>query len=167
METRNTPTLNEITQSLNDLIDNVIEGAVEAAEAMDLTSAVKVYWRLKQEYEALDKARKRLYALQDKMDKFVLPKKFDDADLDLVRIPDLERSFYPQTKYSAKTLDKEKLMEWLRDLGQGELISETVNASTLAGFLKERMLEEGIDPPEEIVQLTNYKTIGSSKYTPK
>ena len=101
------------------------------------------------------------------MDKFILPTKFDASDLDLIRIPELARSFYPTTKYSAKTLDKEELMKWLRDLGQDALISETVNSSTLAGFLKERMLEEGIDPPEEIVQLTTYKSIGSSKYTPK
>lgn len=162
----NTMTLEQLAEALNATAD-VIEKVVEECEEATLVEAAKTFWHLKQGYDAVDKARKRIYALQDKMDKFVLPTKFDASDLDLIRIPELARSFYPTTKYSAKTLDKEELMKWLRDLGQDALISETVNSSTLAGFLKERMLEEGIDPPEEIVQLTTYKSIGSSKYTPK
>ena len=96
-----------------------------------------------------------------------LVRRAEADDLDLIRIPELARSFYPQTKYSAKVADKDKLAEWLREIGQDALITETVNSSTLAGFLKERLLEEGIDPPEEFVQLTTYKAIGSSKYAPK
>ena len=165
-EDKKNPTLMDASATLDNLAD-AIETVVESAEAMPLTDATKVYWRLKQGYDAVDKARKRVYALLDKMAKFVLPKLFDEADLDLIRIPELERSFYPNTKWSARTLDKERLMDWLRKEGQEDLISETVNASTLAGFLKDRLLNEGMDPPEEIVQLTNYKTVGSSKYTPK
>lgn len=164
--THNTMTLEQLAEAI-DATANLIEKAVEDAEGQSLVDAVKVYWRLKSGYDALDKARKRVYALADKMDKFVIPTKFEAEDLDLIRIPELARSFYPQTKYSAKVGDKEKLADWLREIGQEALITETVNSSTLAGFLKERLLEEGIDPPEDFVQLTTYKAIGSSKYTPK
>ena len=164
--TQNTMTLEQLAEAV-EATAAVIEKAVEEAENQSLVDAVKVYWRLKSGYDALDKARKKIYALSDKMDKFIIPSKFEADDLDLIRIPELARSFYPQTKYSAKVADKEKLAEWLREIGQDALITETVNSSTLAGFLKERLLEEGIDPPEEFVQLTTYKAIGSSKYAPK
>ena len=145
----------------------VAETAMADAEKEGLVPLLKLYYALKEGYALLDTARKEVYALLDKHEKFVLPKMFDEGDLDLVRIPELARSFYPQTKYSAAVGDKDKLFAWLRELGQGELISETVNSSTLAGFLKSKLLDEGIEAPEEIARLTSYKAIGSSKYTPK
>lgn len=145
----------------------VAEKAMAEAEAEGLVPLIKLYHALKEGYAALDLARKGVYVLLDKHEKFVLPKMFDENDLDLVRVPELARSFYPQTKYSASVADKDKLFEWLREMGQGELISETVNSSTLAGFLKTKMLDEGIEAPEDIARLTSYKSIGSAKYTPK
>lgn len=163
----------QFEETLDKAVDSLIlaadqlQKALDAAQEAGLVPTVKAYYAADQKYKLLDTARKKIYALLDAVDKGVLPKLFDDNDLDLVRVPELARSFYPTTKYSAKTIDKEKLMDWLRQEGQEELISETVNSSTLAGFLKDRMLSEGIDPPSDIVELTTYKTIGSSKYTPK
>lgn len=144
-----------------------IEAALADAEAEGLVPLLKRFHALNDGYKELDAARKAIYAILDKHEKFILPKMFDDADLDLVRIPELARSFYPTTKYSASVGDKDELMKWLRERGQGELISETVNSSTLAGFLKTLMLDEGVEAPSEIAILKTYKTIGSSKYTPK
>lgn len=162
-----------MTKRLTEIADDIratlgtINEAVGAAKAKGLVDLAKAYYALKEGYAELDAARKQVYAVLDSIDKFELPKMFEDADVDLIRIPELGRSFYPQMKYSARVQDKDALMNWLRERGQEDLISETVNSSTLAGYLKNLLLEEGVEIPEEIGQLTTYKGIGSSKYNPK
>lgn len=145
-----------VTKAVNDTEDNP-----------DLVAVLKVYHALDTHYKALDAIRKDIYKALDKMDKFILPTKFEANGTDLVRIPELARSFYPTTKYSAKVVDKEKLYAWLREVGQSDVITETVNASTLAGLLKDMTLNQGIDAPEDVALLTTYQSIGSSKYTPR
>lgn len=45
---------------------------------------------------------------------------------------------------------KEELIEALKDNGYGAIVSETVNANTLASFIKEQMAENNDDVPEWI-----------------
>lgn len=166
MSTENLPSLSEIAgmllakvEQLNGLIDNV--------KTESLTKALVLFHKVDSEYTELDNAHKKLGSAIGYLERGVIVKKFDDAGQDLVRIPELGRSFYPITKYSASVKDKPKLYEWLRESDQGDLITETVNASTLAGYLKQLLETEGSEAPEDTAVLTNYKIIGSSKYTPK
>lgn len=159
--------MNQIVMQLEGLLPN-IRDVIDGLEANpDITEVIKVYHHLEGQYKALDNARKEIYKQLERLDKGILPKKFEDAGLDLVRVPELSRSFYPTTKYGAKVHDKDKLYAWLKEIGQGDLITETVNSSSLAGLLKDMSLNEGRDAPEDVAQLTSYQTIGSSKYTPK
>lgn len=148
-------------------LSSVIAVAVTAAGQGNLVDALKLFHYLDTQYEALDKARKKIYGLLDSMDKGMLPAMFEASGQDLARIPELGRSFYPTTKYSARVGDKEGLYKWLRENNGEDLIQETVNSSSLAGFLKSMSLEQGIDAPPEVAELVTYKIIGSSKYTPK
>ena len=153
-----------------DIIENlvpVINEAMVRVGGGNLVDALKFFYYFDTQYDALDKARKQVYAILDSMNKGVLPAMFDASGQDLARVPELGRSFYPTTKYGARVADKEKLYEWLRENNGADLIQETVNASSLAGFLKTMSLDQGIDAPPEVAELTTYKIIGSSKYTPK
>ena len=129
--------------------------------------AAHLFQKLENVYNKIDKVRKSLFHLKDKMSKQVFPGVLDRHDQDLARIPELGRSYYILTKFSAKTHDAAALMQWLRDQGDGDIITETVNAQTLAGYLKTKMLDDGVEAPEDVASLTSYRIIGSSKYTPK
>ena len=118
-------------------------------------------------HKRLDEMRKRFYHEKDYLDKKVLPAALEAANTDIVRVPELARSFSLQVKYSASFLDKDKGFEWLRERGSEDLIQETVNAGTLAAFVKSLIVDEGVDPPEDIVKVSTYQTIGITKYTPK
>lgn len=118
-------------------------------------------------HKRLDEMRKRYYHEKDHLDKKVLPAALEAAGTDIVRVPELARSFSLQTKYSASFVDKDKGFEWLRGRGSEDLIQETVNAGTLAAFVKSLIIDEGVDPPEDIVKVSTYQTIGVTKYTPK
>lgn len=131
------------------------------------TSAAYALFHVKNAHAELDDVIKALYHVRDFLDKVVVPARMDAEGTDMVRIPELARSFSKQNKMSASFLDKEAGFKWLRDLGQGDLIQETVNAGTLASFVRNLITEQGIDPPEDVVKVTTYSTTSINKYTPK
>lgn len=129
--------------------------------------AARVLFVLKEAYAQLDAATKQLYAIRDLLDKTIVPTKMDAEGVDMVRVPEIARSFSKQNKMSASLIDKEKGFEWLRSIGQGDIIQETVNAGTLAAFVRNMIIEEGVDPPEDVVKVNTYNTTGINRYTPK
>lgn len=138
-----------------------------AIDNYELADVATFFFLLKERYETLDKAVKRLYHVKNRIDKGILPAKMEHAGTDMIRVPEIARSFSKQEKMSASMADKEATFQWLRDIGQEELIQETVNSGTLASFCRRLMLDEGIEPPEDAVRLTTYYTTGINKYTPK
>ena len=47
------------------------------------------------------------------------------------------------------------MFQALKDNGYGEIVTETVNANTLASFVKEQMAENNDEVPEWIAQVVN------------
>jgi hypothetical protein len=122
-------------------------------------------------YDDLDTVRKGIYHILDNLEKGIIPQRLEDAGCeDGIRINfgnGVGYNFRRSTKYSAKTIDKPALFEWLRGRGDGAMIQETVNAQTLSTYLKHAMIEEGVEPPAGVAELTTYYGVGINKYTPK
>lgn len=151
---------------LNALIDKWRKNIDIIQRSGGLSEMCMHFLRLDEEYTEIDNLRKELYKLLDGLDKTILPELFEKAGVDKIAVPEVERSFYLVPKYSASILDKEAGYQWLRDNGMESMIGETVNAGTLAAYLRARLIDEGLDPPDSM-KLNSYKTIGSSKYKPK
>ena len=117
----------------------------------------------KEHYEAVLKEVNKLYGRVGGM----IPAKMEEDEIDKVSVPELERTFYPKVRYSASMVDKGAAMEWLRKHDAGSLIQETVNANTLASYLKDHMLETGEEPPDALFNFSSFVQTGSSKYRPK
>lgn len=159
--------IRDVTATVEILADK-IEAAVNAADKFEkIEDVAKLFHNLKTNYTALDDARKLVYHQLDRLDKAIFPGFLERLGVDKIRVPELERSFYTSLKYSVKQLNKEAVIQFLRDNDGEDIISETVNIGTLTNFVKDLMLEQGIEPPEGILELTSYSTIGSSKYKPK
>ncbi len=122
---------------------------------------------LKEAHKRLDETVTRFYHVHNALDKKILPERLDEAGLDSIRVPEIARSFSIRDNTTASMLDKEKGFGWLRSIGQGDLIQETVNAGTLASFCRNLLLDQGIEPPEDVIKVNNYKSISINKYTPK
>lgn len=153
--------------ALNAAAKELDQLTVELESASPSDNAVS-YWEVREAYEKLDETRKRIYANNDKQNKLLVPQALEKAELDLIRIPALGRSFSIQKKYSATIIDgkKDEAHQWLRDNGLGAIIQPTVNAQTLTTSLKDLILG-GKDAPEEYFNFRSYNTTGSNKYTPK
>lgn len=124
-------------------------------------------FHLKELYEQADKQIKRVYHIKDAIDKAVLPNRMRDNGIDGFKIPEIARSFSIVEKTSASFIDKESGLNWLRGIGQGDMVQETVNAGTLSAFCRNLVLEQGIDPPPDIVKMNTYSTTSMVKYRPK
>lgn len=66
-------------------------------------------------------------------------------------------AFYLNTRLFASPIagQKEAMFAALKDNGYGEIVTETVNANTLASFVKEQMAENNDEVPEWIAQVVN------------
>lgn len=131
------------------------------------TTCAEFYFHLDTAYDAADTARKRVYHVNDMMNKHLIPSRLKDAGLDLIRVAAVARSFSIVTKTSATMLDKVRGFEWLRANGQGDIIQETVNAGTLSAFCRSLILEQGIEPPSDIIKVSTYDTTSMTRYRPK
>lgn len=175
---------NTLSDELPQIIDTItkatadIDAAAKHLEAVVLSlengapspsEAATVMWQVSVAYDALDIARKMIYAQDDKLNKFIVPTVLQKNDIDSIRIPALARSFYITPKYSASFVPEQKdnAFQWLRDNGLSALIQETVNAGTLTTAIKDRIVNEGKDVPEELINFRTYNITGSSKYKPK
>lgn len=154
-------------------LETIIKEIRDTSEALrddksqNPATVAKVYFSVREAYEELDKQRKGLYHVKDFMEKCVLPEAMQNADTDQVRVPSLARSFSLQTKMSASFIDKQAGVAWLRESGNGDIVQETVNAQTLTALCRNMILEEGIEPPTDLVRVNSYNTVGVTKYTPK
>lgn len=157
-----TAVLRELEKDIDDAVQRLKE-----SEKLPIEELLEKYQIMKERYDELDSARKLLFRQLDRLNKQVLPAKFEDRGVDKIQLRNLARSFYRLTKHSASMPDKEKGYEWLRDNNAEHLITETVNSGTLASFLKEHLEGGGEDPPEEAIRMNTYQIIGSSKYTPR
>lgn len=92
--------------------------------------------------------------------------KIDELDLalsDAMAEAECERfsrngnTFYLNTRLFASPIagQKEAMFAALKDNGYGEIVTETVNANTLASFVKEQMAENNDEIPEWIAQVVN------------
>lgn len=160
--------LNELVEAA-EAVATEIEKRLAEIEANPplLTELLKEFFELKNQHAALDAARKRIYHVQDKLDKMILPNALQSAGTDLIRVPEIARSFSLLTKMSASISDKDKGYKWLRDNGHGDLITETVNASTLSAFAKNLLEEQGFELPADAFNVRTYNIIGVNKYNPK
>lgn len=62
----------------------------------------------------------------------------------------------------ASVLDKENFFEWLHDNQSGDLIQETVNASTLKAWVKDK-IKKGESYPTELLKVTPYTRASITK----
>ena len=90
------------------------------------------------------------------------------AEAELDQFSRNENTFYLNTRLFASPAAgrKDKLMQALKDQGYGSIVVETVDANTLASFVKERMAEHGEelpDWPSEVVSTCEKVPVGVCK----
>lgn len=113
----------------------------------------------------LDAQVKEITAEIDELD-LALSDAMAEAELD--RFSRNGNTFYLNTRLFASPAAgrKDELMQALKDQGYGSIVVETVNANTLASFVKEQMAENGDEIPgwlSEVISTYEKVSVGVRK----
>lgn len=112
--------------------------------------------------EDIKVAREALQEMVDNLSRVVIPDAFRIAGIKTTTIIGVGRVTI-SNRFSCSIIDKAAGYNWLRETGNGSLIQETVNSSTLAAFAKNLMEEEGKELPAEIFKTSILPTTSITK----
>lgn len=131
------------------LATGILEDAIiKLQSAQNLEEMCRLYYKATEAYDDLDKQRKLLNAKLEHMSRTVIPELLDAKKVKNITLDDLRVRFSKNVRISASIADKPAAYQWLRDNGHGDLVTETVNASSLSSFAKEYVTETQQDLPE-------------------
>ena len=125
---------------LDTLVLRAHRDTMELIEKADIPTVVKHFDALRTEYRALKDKLTKLENEVNDLSYNLIPTMFDAQDVKTIKIDGVGRVTVNQ-KWAASMPDKQAGMSWLRATGNGGLIIETVNSSTLAAFAKSQALE--------------------------
>lgn len=157
-----TAKMEEARSVISELIDAVKANVGEDGSNMktgNLAEACRLYFYLSEEYDRMDDVRKKIGMQLEHMSREVIPEIMSEEETSSITLEDVQRRFTKSTRTTASMADKEAAMDWLREIGKGDLIQQSVNSSSLSSFAKQYMVENQVELPECIK--VNHMTITS------
>jgi hypothetical protein len=123
----------------------------KSVKIQDLARMMK---RLQLLHESLDNTKKRVGVIFDEVRVRHLPTMMDSEDMPKFTVDDLGTVSLTDD-LRVKVLDPQKEFEWLEEIGCGDLISNTVNGSSLKALLR-RKLVAGEEIPSDIFEVAPF-----------
>jgi hypothetical protein len=119
---------------------------------------IRFYHKFDQAFEALSEMKKSLNETSDFLSRDTIPELMREAGVKTITVEGVGRVTVSH-RFSCSIIDKALGYQWLRDHNLGDIITETVNSSTMAATARNLLEKEGRELPPEI-----FKT-GTSPYT--
>lgn len=104
---------------------------------------------LQRRYDILDGQRKEIMAQMDQLRLHEIPNEMSNRDVTSLKGEWGRCTLTADLSVSTPAQNKLEFQQWLRDNGHGDLIQDTVNASTLKAWVKEQM-GNGVEIPDLI-----------------
>jgi len=121
----------------------------------------EMFLRLRALYETADEIKKTYSKFFDWFRVQYIPDRMDELGASSIKVPGIGRLGLTDD-LRVKTLDKDKMYEWLEQQGLGDLITETVNASSLKATLR-RKLQGGEEIPDDLFSLSPFTRAAVTK----
>lgn len=122
--------------------------------SQNLEEMCRLYYLATEAYDELDKQRKLLNAKLEHMSRTVIPELLDAKKVKNITLDDIRIRFSKNTRLTASITYKPAAYKWLRDNGHGDLVTETVNASSLSSFAKDYIVEQQHDLPDTAFKIS-------------
>jgi len=118
--------------------------------------------RLKNAHSDAKAAAAAVWKEYSQLAQVFIPRKMDDEQIQniTVTMPDGSNKrlqVSPQCSVSTPPENKAALWDWLKENGAEHLITGTVNSSSLAAFVRER-ISQGEETPNDICNIKTYET---------
>lgn len=132
-------------------------------DGMDLVDLVMEMDDVRKQKESMENALKEINETFDFLRITKIPTVMNDENIDRISVKGVGRvSITADMHVSIKADKKDDFYQWLRDNGRTDLISETVNASTLKASVK-KMFKEGEIPPEDLLNISPFERASITK----
>lgn len=126
--------------------------AAREDSAEQLARAFVAFHRLNDKLDAITKAFEAQFA---QLKGEVIPSAFEARGLPNVTLSEGFRVGVAHNfRASIKEGQRDRAFQWLRENKLGDLITTTVNASTLSAAMKHRVEEDNLDAPDELFTVT-------------
>jgi len=154
MQTATMALMLEALRTVQDAANAIEHDTITAIEG-DKESLIKHFVEVREVNEAVKLARDLLKGIEDRLSYSHIPDALRRDKVKFIFIEDIGRVSIGH-RWSASIIDGQKpaAWDWLKSTGNGSLIIETVNSSTLAGFAKNRVETEGKDLPPDIFKVS-------------
>lgn len=126
-----------------------LDGQTEALKASDHVTVIRHFDEVSKAYDILDATKKELNAIYDRLSRDYVPEAMRAAGVKTTTVEGIGRVTVSH-RYSCSMLDKVRGYNWLTENGHGDLITQTVNSSTLSAFAKNLIVEEGKELPDDL-----------------
>lgn len=155
--------LNRAVAMLQRVSAMVIDDGKTAIAQNDHVAIITHFVQLRNVNATIKAAREALSELEDEFSRHHIP----DVVAELREKTGQKPPFHIEgigrvsvaNKFSCTVLDRPKAHDWLRESGNGALVIETTNASTLASFAKDLTVNQGKSLPPDIFK------VGTVPYT--
>lgn len=128
----------------------------EKYEGLSLKQAAKKLQSLRIKHDKQKTAAAETWKEVDYLRLTLIPKLMDEIGTDNIRLEGIGRLSI-RVEASCSTLDKEGLFNWLSENGHDELMSSTVNSSTLKAFVLNQIRDGEEIPNSDIIKFSTYE----------
>ena len=132
-------------------------------EGAELEAVIRAMKLLSTDKESAEETLKGINKEYDYLRLSLIPKLFEDRGVSNMTMPEIGRVQLAADIYASIPADRrEEAYQWLDDNGFGDLITNTVNASTLKAFLKRRVVA-GEEIPDGLFKVTPFTRASITK----
>lgn len=119
--------------------------------------------KAKDQLDAVAKAKSALQEAYDNLRQRVIPSKMEEEGLSTITVAGVGRmTITAQLQVSVRPEFKIQLKQWLVDNGHAELVTETINASTLKAWYKEQLMN-GEELPDDMLNIYGFDQVSLTK----
>ena len=155
-------------EDFKNMIDAINQTALDAEKDMenilmcDVPTVVSLLQDIRHVDENLKYLKSRCGELHKRMKEEIVPKKFTEQGVSSMTVNGYRFTVSAQSRTTIQKDRKDEAYEWLRNNGLEDLITETVNSSTLSATAKS-LMSEGIDLPDDVFNIYSYENTSMTK----
>ena len=148
-----------------EMFNNIANGLDNEAQDVltkDVADILAILVEIRTMDENLKYVKKRFYDLYKRYKEEIVPTKFQEEGITSITVDGTRFTVSQSSKTTIVGGEKEAAYKWLRENGLEDLITNTVNASTLSATARS-LLEDGVEMPEDCFKFHFFNNTSMTK----
>ena len=148
-----------------EMFNNIANGLDNEAQDVltkDVADILAILVEIRTMDENLKYVKKRFYDLYKRYKEEIVPTKFQEEGITSITVDGTRFTVSQSSKTTIVGGEKEAAYKWLRENGLEDIITNTINSSTLSATAR-TLLEDGVEMPEDIFKMYIFNNTSMTK----